>query len=83
MTLTVEVTQADIDNGKENDCFACPVALALARAAGRGVAEVDTAFATVNDVSTRLPDDVQVWIANFDCNGPDAVKPFTFTLEFA
>ena len=36
MTLTVEVTQADIDNGHLNHCRACPVALAICRAVDAG-----------------------------------------------
>ena len=82
--ITVEVTQADIDRGEENDCRRCPVALAIARAVGPMVApsvEVHHFAAYVAGRDVALPDRVADWITNFDCNGPESVKPFSFTLE--
>jgi hypothetical protein len=32
MKLKIDVTHEDIQNGRRNDCFACPVALAFKRA---------------------------------------------------
>ena len=83
MKLTVEVTQADIDNGHLNHCRACPVALAICRAVDAGThVEVHGHRARIGDKwMVRLHEEVEIWIADFDCNGPSAVKPFTFTLD--
>ena len=78
--IRVQVTQEDIDQGEADNCFDCPVALALKRVTG-AVIEVNNSFAIVDGVAIRLPPTVEIWIANFDYNGPDAVKPFSFSLE--
>lgn len=84
MKLTVEVTQADIDSGESADCHACPVALALVHEAGTRHpldVEVHQNYAIVRGEWYGLPEQVRVWIANFDCNGPEAVKPIAFAME--
>ena len=93
--LKIQVTQLDIDQGRPNDPLDCPVARALKCAIAvrenmpLGQLACGTPFSpTVYDSSvivngrvSPLPPAVEIWIAAFDCKGPDAVKPMSFFLE--
>ena len=90
MSIEVNVTQEDIDNGKRESCTRCPVALALTRAGWKGVGvSADYAWQSkgrLNDQCTlndddffKMPAEAQAFVFNFDHNKP--VKPLTFFLE--
>lgn len=79
-TITVEVTQEDIENGECGQCQTCPIALALGRATGRPWMVTDTfAFESNGTSYARLPGVAQGFVLRFDENHP--VAPFTFTIE--
>lgn len=86
-TVTVEVTQADINRGEKGRCRTCPVALAIQRViVPTHAPEVfgDYLFLrevlyVSNKVELRLPDEVPEFIDAFD--DEDAVWPFTFSLD--
>ena len=79
-TITVHVTQQDIDAGERGKCGRCPVALALNRHIAPEQAIVLGRRWQVMDaepvVRYRLPLRASVWIFDFDEGLP--VAPFTF-----
>jgi hypothetical protein len=82
MILNIKVTQEDIDRGKRDSSFACPVA----RAASRWgfVALVGGIFINLYAYGGRgfrcqLPQDTVNFIKSFDTGEP--VKPFEFELN--
>jgi hypothetical protein len=87
-TVTISVTQDDIDSGERMDPARCPVALAVTRIlkdgyrAGVGLCTVgilDNRHDQV-DIST-LSQAVSDFISDFDAGVP--VEPFTFTIEIS
>lgn len=89
-TLIIEVTETHIARGRQCDCIACPVALALRdaiHAASLGASVYANAlqmdYRLSSDfvlMSAKTPPEVVAFIQNFD-EGRD-VKPFTFTATF-
>jgi hypothetical protein len=86
-TITVQVTQFDIDNGERTMHCDCPVALAARRAlavprvsvAGDLLAYLDEgSVADVDHEHYSLTTEVLDWIVDFDLKRP--VKPFSFTI---
>lgn len=82
-TVIVHVTQKDIDEGKRNECFNCPLTLAIRRATGKssyvGSGEW-IQVGTINPIlSGRLPIEAITFRDNFDKK--IIGKPFTFTLS--
>jgi hypothetical protein len=85
-TITVTVTQEDIDNGMRHTPCACPIALATAREAGTGC-DVSVGATRLNIYRAgpasrtryRLPGDARDFICRFDLDL--SVRPFTFTAE--
>lgn len=80
-TVTVEVTQADLDNGERKLCRSCPVALALQRATGTAW-YVEYSGATICRGGERrvdFPLTVAEFIRDFDDGAP--VQPFSFVAE--
>lgn len=77
--MSVKVTREDIRHGVPDSPASCPVALAIARAQGGGVATLYHS----DILSTRgvfdTPERVAVWMSDFDYGNP--VRPFTFTLK--
>lgn len=83
MPLIVHVTAEDIQAGYANDCYRCPVALALQRATGDRTANVyeDEEFLMRCEVDCRyylLPCDVTRFVRDFD-QGAD-LQPFSSAL---
>lgn len=78
--MKIKVTQADIEEGRPEDCHLCPVALAVARAfdVPQYAVSVDGLFITVNDVNYDPPKLVDEFIYAFDEG--DKVIPFEFDL---
>jgi hypothetical protein len=79
-TITVSVTDADIDNGIRGDCWECPIALALWRATGEKWI-VESLRAHPIGCRKRmvvLPDGVRDWIHKFDHSA--FPKPMEFEL---
>lgn len=93
MKLTVEVTQADIDNGVMKECDACPMAIAVYRALVSAYPEhaeliphVESGMTHLFDRTDQLaftavnPEEVTQFIWDFDEFEP--VRPFTVELDF-
>jgi hypothetical protein len=91
--LHVEVTAADIKNGRQNHCRLCPVALAAKRSfAAWCIVRVNTTqcqchlwHSAIDGDGKRyiaeLPHHVRVWIRNFDA-GRKPFEPIEFDLLF-
>lgn len=79
-TITVRVTQADINTGLRESAVSCPVARALARAV-EGDVSVGPCYVMVNGKERNLSRHAAAWISRFDKHGRRAVKPFTFKLR--
>lgn len=83
--LKIDVTAEDIAKGIQNDCEACPIALALSRAVpGADFIEVDgDANYELDDVTyyARFPESAKNFVTRFDAG--ETVEPFTFEAEFA
>ena len=89
--IRVTVTQEDIDNGKQNNTMACPVALALRRVKGFERAAVASRIWAPAQPCGRsycyvyrhypVPIRVTSFITAFDHYGAAAVKPSTFYLS--
>ena len=95
INLKVSVTQADIDAGRQNNCYRCPVALASGRAlAAIGITLHDltvgataASFIVRNDgkytgYRAELTDQAQKWIACFDECGAEYCRPFDTWLTY-
>ena len=81
-TVTVEVTQEDIDKGKAYDCLKCPIALALQRATGGLSVWVNPGTWRIRDYSMRwckFSSEEAAFIEDFDEGR--LVEPFHFTVE--
>lgn len=82
MKYLIEVTQVDIDTGKQHKCFERPVALAILRSTGmrcrvdgnQGVLEAE-----LEVIYIRLPESAVDFQNNFDIGRP--VIPFSFEIE--
>lgn len=82
-TITVNVTQEDIETGIANDCLHCPIALAISR-------ELPSSFPKVRNSNAGLlgrfsgwadlPVQAQTFIELFDAG--QSVAPITFDLTF-
>jgi hypothetical protein len=83
-TITVDVTQEDIDGGERGDCKKCPIARALARTKGQSPEVSDFEVSQFRIQYQRegrmlLPEEAQIFVRRFDNKRP--VSPFSFTLE--
>lgn len=81
-TYTVRVTAKDIENGKHNHCFECPVARAMRRATKKPLLVTTTAIEMIVRQYMkpfRLPDLVAKFIERFDAK--KRVRPFTFKIK--
>ena len=74
------VTQADIDEGVESNCYKCPVALAACRFFGVTPADniVNVLFQSLNigEAIYNLNHDTMNFIHSFDLNRHEHVRPF-------
>lgn len=75
---TIEVTTADILQGKRDNCRNCPIALATQRVVNCLV-EVVYRQMSLNGTHIDLPDEVNGFIFDFDMGR--AVGPFKFDLD--
>jgi hypothetical protein len=86
-TLTVTVTQADIDQGLRYDPTHAPLSAAfsrvLRRPVGTGLRSWFYQTGSKEDVCTyyRLPPEMRDWALRFDMVGRDGVRPRSFTFE--
>lgn len=78
--IVVEVTQADILNGKRGYCRGCPIALAIIRATGIDEVRVDWCGVDINGTYKSLPHTACDFIKHFDRQIGN-VRPFAFELE--
>lgn len=84
-TITVEVTQEDIDEGYPHDCELCPIAMAANRVLG--VTDVQVTkymkWGYIKCMPTHrfaLPDAAIAFMNAYDVD-PMSVTPFSFTME--
>lgn len=83
-TITIEVTQEDIDAGRKGNCYLCPIALAAARVFNLDVS-VGASWLSVEasngaEVAMfKLPQAARTFVTLFDGGHP--VAPFTFAVE--
>lgn len=79
--MRIEVTQADIDAGKQKDCHACPVAVAINRHIPDAKARVDhyliSARVGKGRVIVTTPSQAEFFIRRFD----DGYKPRPFHFD--
>lgn len=96
-TITINVTQEDIDNGEVGNPKSCPVALAVKKVVKADLILVDSIYLTLLWDSKRflffrkagaektrvLPEKAKRFIRNFDAfgNSDKYVKPFSFEIE--
>ena len=82
VAMKIQVTQEDIDAGKQKDIHCCPLALAIKRATGKEIQVVTDYFdlVTENDTQTyELPEIAANFRRDFDhCL---TVEPFEFELD--
>jgi predicted RNA-binding Zn-ribbon protein involved in translation (DUF1610 family) len=80
--VLVEVTQADIDAGEQEECESCPVALATRRATGWPCRVDGVTIEVFHDCRWHghdAPAEVESFVDDFDHG--DVVLPFSFHLE--
>ena len=79
--MKINVTKRHISQGRRGDCYACPVALALAMAGfdGPHVFCDGFTFGVARQWRRRLPFAVRDWIAKFDWD--DDALPFSFSVR--
>jgi hypothetical protein len=83
-TITVNVTQKNIDEGKHHQCQFCPIAKAL-QDKGYPLAQVRTYYIDLYGPVTKMDQvldttkEIRSFITKFD--NSEAVQPFTFELE--
>jgi len=86
-TMTIRITNKDIQNGKRRDVNQCPIALAVNRhMKQRGykpfIVTFIHMFDNVEDQGTwaRLPEKAQCFVSRFDNGRP--IGPFTLKVTF-
>jgi hypothetical protein len=85
MTLTIEVTQEDIDNGQKCDANYCPIALAVRQTVKnyRQYLSVQPTVMYVDDGKVireyKMPAVAEQFVRLFDDD--EDVEPFTFTAD--
>lgn len=84
--MKIEITAEDIENGKKQSVFACPVALAMCRALriypfehSISVYSEDIVFCHDDTSKILLPSQVTDIIDKYDSN--QGMNPFSFELE--
>lgn len=75
---TIEVTTADILQGKKDDCRSCPIALAVQRVV-KCLVEVVYRQISLDGMHLELPEEANGFIFDFDMG--HAVGPFKFDLD--
>lgn len=82
--MLVDVTSADIHNGKRGEACNCPVALAIKRLAPSKTVNVGILHAFFDpelNEGKELPTEAKEFIKAFDAGEP--VSPFTFFLDYS
>lgn len=78
--MTILVTQEHVDRGARQDCWECPIALALADATGRTwTVRPDFLEDRRDGKRYGVSEDVFEFMGDFDSGDP--VEPFSFELE--
>lgn len=78
MKTSIKVTADHIARGLHDNCYSCPIALAVIDAGGSGVM---VELQRVSTVHSRfdLPPEAQEWVSRFDDHKP--VQPFSFEAD--
>lgn len=79
MTIKIEVTQEDIDNGARSDAEFCPIARAARRQGLEWYVTPRYIYDRDKDRNLKLPEEARNFIDFFDCH--IAVEPFSFEVE--
>lgn len=80
--IQVDVTAEDIEQGEQEECQRCPIALAVMRATGSpfAVVQEDTVTLSQERIVHALPQKAIDFIGFFDGHGRRVVKPFSFEI---
>ena len=78
-TITVFVSQEDIDNGRQCQSTQCPIALALKRQCEALSVVAGLFTTTINSRFYHTPDDAKKWMRQFDHDKNTEPAEFTFT----
>ena len=83
VVMKIQVTQEDIDAGKQKDIHCCPLALAIKRVTGKEIQVVTDYFDLVNENGLFEIYDLPEIAANFrrDFDHCLTVEPFEFELD--
>jgi hypothetical protein len=86
--VAIEITQEDIEKGQAWACDGCPIAIAIKRKIEPTVVLVSRGYfmyRTAKDPEKlsriEIPNEASEFIFNFDNNGKESVKPFSFEVE--
>lgn len=80
--IRIDVTQEDIDKGVREDVQACPIWRAAQRVPGFEGCRVYGPWIMLADSREAwLPRSAMAFMGEFDDHGPEAVKPFSFTVD--
>lgn len=77
--IKIKVNRNDINGGERNNCYNCPVALAIRRTTNT-LPKVYVCSVEIKERSITLPVEVQSFIYSFDHG--ESVEPFTFILNY-
>lgn len=83
--ITINVTHGDIEHGEMGSCSRCPIARSLLRHARKvsgGTAYANSQSLYLGRYKCNTPAIATQFMRRFDKNGPRAVQPFHFTVEF-
>lgn len=80
--MKIAVTQAHIDAGEKQQCYRCPIALAIKDAVPLLAVEVAIHEARIGGVYCFLPHEARQFIRAFDEYGCLFVRPFEFDLGY-
>ena len=78
-TITVFVSQEDIDNGRQCQSTQCPIALALKRQCSPFSVSAGLFTTTINSRFYHTPHDARMWMKQFDWDKQVNPAKFTFT----
>ena len=77
--IKVSVTQQDIDNGRRQDPFSCPIALSLRRAFGAEQIRIESHRIIIGNQEYRPSKRMKTFIHKFDSG--KSVEPQTFIVK--
>jgi hypothetical protein len=80
-SVKIEVTEEDIEKGKQSDGTSCPVALAMMRATGSTYVYVDYIESRIAGELIYTPKKAEEFMRDFDSDSEIRPGPFAFEIE--